>query len=169
MNTIRAKLRRSSITTHLSNGLDIYKNSLIVERMMTINQLKMHNIAPRGIAATCVPTSICFATGVSYYDVEEVLVREQPKCYRPDHVTNSGVNTLKLFGASRKIWGHHFVNLFINRDISVFSFTRKYLHGTFLVTRRGHMFVVKDGEVFDLNTIQFSATVVEAWEVSPLC
>lgn len=131
---------------------------------MTLNQLKMHNIAPRGIAATCVPTSICFATGASYYDVEEILLREQPGVYRPDHKTNQGVFVNRLLGSARLMLGHKFIRYPFPR-VHLRSFLNMIGMGTYLVNIPRHMFVVKDCEVFDLNNVNLNSLCLEVWKV----
>lgn len=127
----------------------------------------MHNLAPRGIRATCVPTSICFATGSSYYDVEEVLVREQPNVYRPDIQGNRGVITEKFLGNERKLFGHKFTRV-STQVMRLYDFCRKFANGTYLVRRKGHMFVVKDGEVFDLLNHDWMTPILDAWKVEKI-
>lgn len=131
---------------------------------MNLNQLTMLNIAPRGIAATCVPTSICFATGSCYHDVEEVLVREQPKNYRPDIKGNRGVDSEKLLGKSRTIFGHKFTKM--DAKIPYLGQLPSRLDsGTYLVTVPGHMLVVKNNQIFDLSRTAVNATVRGVWKV----
>ena len=130
---------------------------------MTINQLAMHNVAPRGIAGSCVPTSIVFATGVSYYDVEEVLFHEQPRNWKPDLRGNSGVETHKLFGHTRKIFGHTFTK--VTHWYSVYETSQRLLNGTYLVRIHRHVFVIKDGQVFDLNETRWTEKVLDVWKV----
>ena len=134
--------------------------------MMTVNQLKMQNLAPRGIRATCVPTSICFVTGVCYQDVEYLLMKEQPNTYRPDIQGNRGVRTEKFLGRKRVVFGHKFECVISFPDtITLAGFLRRHTLGTYLVCKRGHAFVVKDGEVFDLGNYDYSDTLFFAWKV----
>lgn len=135
--------------------------------MMTLNQLKMHNVAPRGVRGSCVPTSLCFVTGAPYQDIEYVLVQEQPKNYRPDVQSNGGVYTIKLLGNERKMFGHKFTKV-STEFLRLYDFVRRYSKGTFLVTKKHHAFVVKDGEVFDLNQHDFMDTIIVAWKVEKI-
>jgi hypothetical protein len=134
---------------------------------MTLNQLRMHNIAPRGIRGTCAPTSICFATGASYYDVEEVLLREQPGNYRPDIAGNRGVDSIKLFGAERKLFGHKFT-----RDLfpamTIRYFVSRWKTGTYLLVIPRHMLVIQNGEIFDLNNTNLNSIVLAKWMVEKI-
>ena len=136
---------------------------------MTVTQLLMHNLAPRGITATCVPTTICFCTGASYYDVEEVLVREQPKNYRPDLRGNKGVHTDQLLRESRVLFGHKFTRAsFSPRGFTVDGFIRTHPRGLFLLRIHKHVFAVKDGVVYDLCNTNMREQVFAAWQVEKL-
>jgi hypothetical protein len=131
---------------------------------MTINQLKIQNLAPRGIRGTCVPTSICFVTGVSYQDVEYLLVREQPKLYRPEIRGNRGVDTGALLGRQRTMFGHRFILVPIE-GCTLMYILSKFSVGTYLVHVNGHVLVVKDGEVYDLVNTNMATKVVNVWKV----
>jgi hypothetical protein len=133
---------------------------------MNLNQLKMHNLAPRGIRATCVPTSLCFVTGVSYQDIEYLLVREQPKTYRPEIAGNKGVNTQMLLGNQRVMFGHRFTA--VSGSGSLLSFIGKYSVGTYLVCVPRHMLVVQNGQMFDLANTQYSSTITNVWKVEKI-
>ncbi len=135
--------------------------------MMTVNQLQMQNLAPRGIKGTCVPTSLCFITGASYYDVEEILMREQPRNYRPDIKGNGGVNTFGLLGKGRTLFGHRFtlVRQHNRRAETIADFRYENPTGTFLVCIHGHAFVIKDGVGFDLIETYWKNWLVAAWKV----
>ena len=133
---------------------------------MTINRLQMINLAPRGIRGTCVPTSLRFVTGADYIDIEEVLVREQPKNYRPDIKGNRGVDSWKLLGRQRTLFGHRFTKLMPTIPaVRLGQVPSRFGHATYLVTVPSHMLVVKDGQIFDLADTKLSAPVHEMWKV----
>jgi hypothetical protein len=134
---------------------------------MTLTQLAMHNIAPRGINATCVPTSLCFVTGRSYQDVEHILVTEQPKSYRPDIKGNRGVDTCGLLGKVRNLLGHRFVHVagFGNYTVGWLSTHSPYNSGTYIVQIDRHVLVIKDGVIYDLQPTNLSSKVLNFWKV----
>jgi len=132
---------------------------------MLLTQLQMHNVAPRGVKACCVPTSLCFLTGADYQDVEYILTREQPKNYRPDLKTNGGVFTEKLLGQCRKLFGHLFTSVGAQRGDTVYSFKTRYPTGTYLLQIRRHVFVLKDGIYYDLCATNHHDKLYGAWKV----
>lgn len=134
---------------------------------MNLNQLAMVNIAPRGIRGTCVPTSLCFVTGSSYYDVEEVLTREQPRTYRPDIKGNRGVDSLKLLGQSRNLFGFKFTKINFAGRIGhrLYSLRDSLTVGTYVVTVPHHMLVLKDGQIYDLSNTSLNAVILNVWKV----
>jgi len=132
--------------------------------MITIQQLQMHNVAPRGVTGSCVPTALCFLTGAHYQDVEYVLTKEQPETYRPDIKGNGGVLTHALLKKSRKLFGHLFTSV-SGTKITVGTLTKYYPTGTYLVTRPRHAFVLKDGVIYDGVPIKHKETVTGLWKV----
>ena len=73
--------------------------------MITVDQLTLINLVPRSHHGCCVLAAICFTTGTNYFDVEEVVQREQP-AFRPEVKGKGGVNTDKLLGSKRRLFGH---------------------------------------------------------------
>jgi hypothetical protein len=130
---------------------------------MTINQLRVQNLAPRGVRGCCVPTSICFVTGVTYQDVDYVL-KKQITNYREGY----GVYTEKFLGEQKILFGYRFTKLDWC-SVNVWRFrTHVGNQGTYLVCIKRHMFVVKDGDFFDLCTTNDFAQVLNAWKVEKI-
>jgi hypothetical protein len=135
--------------------------------MISLNQHKLLQVLPRGKFGACVPLAIAFLTGRNYYDVEEVIEREQPK-YRPDIKSNAGVNTMKFLGDERVLCGHRFVRLpQFDVPSRLADFLVRHPTGSFLIRRNRHVYSVKDGQVFDVQTDSFYQTILEAWKVVP--
>jgi hypothetical protein len=127
----------------------------------------MHNLAPRGIRGTCVPTSIRFVTGADYIDIEDVLVREQPGNYKPDIKGNLGVDSRKLLGESRVLFGFKFTKVCLSwPNMSIQKAAMIYSTGTYLVIVPKHMLVIKDGAVYDLaDTNTTRVPILGMWKV----
>jgi hypothetical protein len=132
---------------------------------MTLNQLKMFNLSPRGIRGTCVPTSLAFLTGACYQDIEHILVREQPKIYRPEISGNGGVFTQTLLGPSRKLFGHLFTKIYAHPS-TLYRFQMHYKTGSYLLCVHKHALVLKEGEFFDLKPTRVNEAIQCAWEVT---
>lgn len=134
---------------------------------MTLNQHAMLQVVPRGKFGACVPTAIAFVTGRNYYDVEEVVEREQPK-FRPDTKSNKGVYTAQFLGNERVLCGHRFVRLpSFEVPKRLADFVAGHPKGSYLVRRHRHVYIVKDGQVFDGQSDSFRHEVLEVWKVSP--
>lgn len=131
--------------------------------MITVDQLTLINLVPRSHHGCCVLAAICFTTGTNYFDVEEVVQREQPS-FRPEIKAGGGVNAAKLLGHGRRLFGHTFT-LLEHPRMSLDAFLRNHSIGTYVCCRRGHMFVIKDGKVYDWlnNTSRFD--VLLSWKV----
>ena len=132
---------------------------------MTLNQLAMLKVVPREKHGSCVPTAIAFVTNTNYFDVEELIEREQ-KNFRSEVKNNPGVRTSSFLGNERKLFGHQFTRLpstMVPERLG--NFIGRYSVGTFLVRRHRHVYVVKDGEVFDGRDDSFRHPVLEAWAV----
>ena len=131
--------------------------------MITVDQLTLINLVPRSHHGCCVLAAICFTTGTNYFDVEEVVQREQPR-FRPEVKGQGGVQTDKLFGKSRRLFGHTFTKL--NEPVmELRAFLRRHPTGTFVVRRKRHAFVVKDGKVYDWRDDAGRYDVLDAWSV----
>ena len=131
--------------------------------MITVDQLTLINLVPRSHHGCCVLAAICFTTGTNYFDVEEVVQREQPN-FRPEVKGQGGVRTDKLFGSSRRLFGHPFTKL--NEPVmSLDVILRRHPTGTFVVRRKRHAFVVKDGKVYDWLNNADRYDVLDAWQV----
>ena len=131
--------------------------------MITVDQLTLINLVPRSHHGCCVLAAICFTTGTNYFDVEEVVQREQPN-FRPEVKGKGGVNTDKLFGSKRRLFGYTFIRL--NEPVmELSSFLRRHTAGTFVVRRKRHAFVVKDGKVYDWRNDADRYDVLDAWQV----
>ena len=99
--------------------------------MITVDQLTLINLVPRSHHGCCVLAAICFTTGTNYFDVEEVVQREQP-AFRPEVKGKGGVNTDKLLGKSRRLFGYTFTSL-DEPIMELSSFLRRHPTGTFIV------------------------------------
>ncbi len=131
--------------------------------MITVDQLTLINLVPRSHYGCCVLAAICFTTGTNYFDVEEVVQREQPS-FRPEVKGKGGVNTDKLFGRVRRLFGHTFTHL--NEPVmSLDDFLQRHPTGTFIVRRRRHAFVVRNGKVYDWLNNADRYDVLDAWVV----
>ena len=131
--------------------------------MITVDQLTLINLVPRSHHGCCVLAAICFTTGTNYFDVEEVVQREQP-AFRPEVKGKGGVNTDKLLGKCRRLFGHTFTSL--NEPVmELSSFLRRHPTGTFIVRRKRHAFVVKNGKVYDWLNNADRYDVLQAWQV----
>lgn len=136
--------------------------------MMTLAQLKISKVVPRGKHGSCVPAAISFATGANFHDVEALINREQPS-FRPDFKTGGGVRTDKLLGKSRRLFDHTFTEIDIGqRDCLLQKFCLNQPKGTFLVRREGHAYVVRDGKVFDWFDNTHKHFVLQAWRVEKI-
>jgi hypothetical protein len=131
--------------------------------MITVDQLTLLNLVPRGKSGTCVLAAICFVTGTNYFDVEELIQREQPT-FRPDLKAGRGVYANKLFGHSRHLFGHTFTKL-TDPVLTLDDFLRRHPTGTYLVCRKRHAFVIKDGKVFDWFSNTDRYDILFGWEV----
>jgi hypothetical protein len=147
--------------------------------MLTINQLTMQRLTPRDrTAGDCFIKALtfCLQGKATYDEVEEVVMREQSH-YNPFR-KSSGVYGYRFLQEKRKFRGKTFTltePYFINDQTAVASmlgkcdlscFVRAYTVGTYLITTRNHAFVVKDGEVFDGNTINWGVGIGYVWEVT---
>jgi hypothetical protein len=131
--------------------------------LVTINQLKMINLAPRGIRATCVPTSLCFVTESCYQDVDHLIQTEQARYRRGD-----GVVTTSFLGEEKNVFGYKFTKL---TDITpgtrrLYSIQKELGQGTYVITIPRHMLVLKDGQFFDLCTTNPNSIVHHVWHVA---
>ena len=131
---------------------------------MTLNQLAIHNVAPRGVAGSCVPTSLAFTTGSCYQDIEYVLISEQPELYRPDIKGNNGVDTVRLLGTSRILFGHRFT-MVGSRGLRLMDLKESFPTGTYLVRVQSHLLVLKEGEIYDLANKKPKTEVLTMWKV----
>ena len=135
--------------------------------MITVNQLKMINIAPRGrITGDCVIRALAFIcqAKAAFDAIESFVMNEQPH-FRPDRKDSGGVYTDKLLKDSRKLFGHTFSRVSLAyQGQSLQAFTKYYGVGTYLVCNNNHAFVVKDGEIFDANPIKWHQPVRGAWK-----
>jgi hypothetical protein len=133
--------------------------------MMTLNQLAMLKVVPRGRFGACVPTAVAFITGANYFDVEDFIRREQPD-HRPDIKSGKGVYTDKLFGKLRVLFGHQFLKM---PDVEVVGslhiFVKYHNDGDYLVCNRNHAYVVRNGQVFDGRNDTFNYPIRDVWKV----
>lgn len=129
---------------------------------MTLNQLKMANLAPRGVRGCCVPTALCFVTGECYQDIDSFL-----KTSWAPYKRGKGVNVNTVFGNACQIFGYKIVKQTQIKEgyERLWSLREKLPTGTYLVSNRGHMFVMKDGEFFDYNKTNINDIVYGVWEV----
>lgn len=131
--------------------------------MITVDQLALLNLVPRGKSGCCVLAALRFTTGADYFDIEELVQREQPH-FRPDLKTSGGVFTDKLLGQQRCLFGHRFIKVVEGR-VPLNVFRGHFPTGTFLVRRKRHAFVIKDGKVFDWFDNTDRCDILAAWKV----
>lgn len=136
--------------------------------MLTVNQLTMQRLAPRDReTGDCFIKALtfCLQGKTTYVDIEEKVMREQP-AYNP-RVKRSGVYGTKFLGRERVLYGRKFTLESMHvKHLPIFL--SWYVTGTYLVINRNHAYVVKDGEVFDGNTIKWNEPIVAAWKVENL-
>jgi hypothetical protein len=135
--------------------------------LLTVNQLAMINLSPRaGRYGDCVVKALTFITGKIYGDIEETVMREQPR-FRPDKKTGQGCNVLALLRSSRRFFGFNFASKThfpIKMTLNEFVFNHK--QGTYLMCIPGHAFVVRDGEVFDACETKWNARITWVYEAT---
>jgi hypothetical protein len=131
---------------------------------MNLRQLQMHNLAPRGIRATCVPTSLCFVTGESYQDIDHLIESSQARYHR-----GKGVVTDTFLGDGKTIFGYKFSRIYKarykNEAKRLVEIRHLYPTGTFIVNIPHHMMVLKDGEFYDLCTTNLQDYATDVWLV----
>jgi len=103
--------------------------------------------------------------------VDNFLQAHYPR-YKPQNKTSDGIPAFELLASNPALFGCRFTRVvrpnLLDRWISLYSFIRDNLSGTFFVCKPRHAFVVKDGDVYDLNEVDYSSPVDGAWRVEPI-
>lgn len=126
----------------------------------------MINLAPRaGRYGDCVVKALTFITGAPYSDIEEMVMREQPK-FRPDKRTGQGCSIIALLKLSRRFFGYNFQSKTCPSTLTLNEFVFNHKQGTYLMCIPGHAFAVRDGEVFDACNTKWNARVTWVYEAT---
>lgn len=108
--------------------------------------------------ADCTVRALAISTDSPYYDAYKVLSLAGRK-------SNQGFYIEKFFKSSKFILSHQFTKLKFRKSITLQKFLKSYPSGTYYVRKRGHVFVVKDGTVFDTRKPGPYTKVLMAWSV----
>ena len=109
----------------------------------------------------CTVRALKIATGCKYYDAYRFLSNAGRKSNRGFYIEN-------VLKTSSFYFGCQFTKLKFRKPITLRKFITNNSKGTFYVRKRGHVFVVKDGVVYDeVKPGQYSM-VLMAWKVEPL-
>ncbi len=133
---------------------------------ITVNQLAMINLAPRGVKACCVPTTLKFLTGECYQDIVSVLGFHLAKFREGE-----GVQSTQFFGTSKVVFGHRFTEVYnVLRDhrISVSQARCKFSEGSYYVRVPRHAFALREGQIFDLSNTGIMTPVLNVWKVEKI-
>lgn len=108
--------------------------------------------------ADCTVRALAISTDSPYYDAYRVLSQAGRK-------SNQGFYIEKFLKSSKFILGHQFTKLNFRKAITLQKFLKTHPKGTFYVRKRGHVFVVKNGTVFDTLKPGPYTKVLMAWSV----
>lgn len=126
---------------------------------MTLATRHMQTIGPRDRKSDCVLLALHFITGAPYDDLEEIAIREQQ--YKP--YVRCGIYIEKLLREERKLFGTNFKQLLFPKFHRVWSLQKEHPIGTFLVQINRHVFVLKDGVIYDGCGENLNAIVIKVW------
>lgn len=110
--------------------------------------------------ADCTVRALAIATDSPYYDAYKILSQAGRK-------PNRGFYIEKFLKSKIFLLGCQFTKLKFRKPITLSKFVKKYPHGTFYVRKRGHVFVIKNGTVFDTGKPGDYTKITMAWKVEP--
>lgn len=108
--------------------------------------------------ADCTVRALAIATDSPYYDAYKILSQAGRK-------PNQGFYIEKFFKKCNFHLGCQFTKLKFRKAITLQKFLKTNPEGTFYVRKRGHVFVVKNGTVFDTHKPGPYTKVLMAWRV----
>lgn len=108
--------------------------------------------------ADCTVRALAIATCSPYYDAYKILSQAGRK-------PNQGFYIEKFFKKCNFHLGCQFTKLKFRKAITLQKLIKNYPKGTYYVRKRGHVFVVKDGTVFDTRKPGLYTKVLMAWRV----
>ena len=109
----------------------------------------------------CTVRALAISTNSSYMKAYMIL------CYA-GRKRNRGFYIENFFKNNKCCLGHSFTKLKFRKSITLQRFIKTYPKGTYYVRKRGHVFVVKDGVVFDDSKPGKYTKIIMAWEVKNL-
>lgn len=104
----------------------------------------------------CTIVSLSICAGIPYEKANEIGIDAGRK-------KNRGLYTHKLFASARKK-GIRFRKIPVNR-ISLKRFLLKYPKGRFLLERRGHVFCVIDGIIYDMAPVGKNSIIIGCYKI----
>ncbi len=107
----------------------------------------------------CTVRALAIATGSTYNKAYMLLCNAGRK-------HNKGFVIEKFLKKHCSYLGHCFHKLPFRKPITIQKFIQKYPEGIFYIKIRGHVFVIKDGTVYDLVEPRPMQRVTAAWQVT---
>jgi hypothetical protein len=107
----------------------------------------------------CTVRALAIATGTSYLKAYMLLCQAGRK-------HNRGFVIEKLLKKNCSYLGHCFFKLPFRKPITIQKFITKHPTGTFYIKIRGHVFVIKEGTVYDMIEPKPMQRITDAWEVT---
>lgn len=107
----------------------------------------------------CTVRALAIATNSSYTKAYMLLCQAGRK-------HNRGFVIEKLLKKNCSYLGHSFFKLPFRKPITIQKFIKKYPKGVYYTKIRGHVFVIKDGTVYDMVEPRPMQRVTDAWEVT---
>lgn len=108
--------------------------------------------------ADCTVRALALATDSPYYDAYKILFQAGRK-------PNQGFYIEKFFKKCNFVLGHQFTKLKFRKSITLQKFIKLYPQGVFYLRKRGHVFIVKNGTVFDMKNPGPYTKILMAWRV----
>lgn len=106
--------------------------------------------------ADCTVRALAISTDSPYYDAYKILSQAGRK-------SNQGFYIEKFFKKCNFALGHRFTKLRFKKSITLQKFIKLFPKGIFYIRKRGHVFVIKDGTVFDTRKPGPYTKVLMAW------
>jgi len=107
----------------------------------------------------CTVRALAISTGSTYNKAYMLLCSAGRK-------RNRGFVIEKFLKKNCSYLGHCFHKLPFRKPITIQKFIQKYPKGVFYTKIRGHVFVIKDGAVYDMVEPRPMQRVTAAWEVT---
>lgn len=123
-----------------------------------IQYKEAHAGSPSFEQADCTVRALAIATDAPYYDAYKLLSQAGRK-------PNQGFFVEKFFKKCNFMLGCQFTKLKFRKAVTLQKFLKKYPTGVYYIRKRAHVFVVKDGTVFDTRKPGSYTQVLMAWKV----